>query len=79
MAKRKLEGTVYLDPQNKQGSLEKLQRLAQARRESETALCPDVRDLINNMVIHTYSLCKQKGAREDEIIAAVSSPKEARY
>jgi hypothetical protein len=78
MAKRKLEGTIYLDPQNKIGSLGELLRMVRTRQEVYLTAHPQIRDVLNNMVVRAYNNCVQKGAEEDEIKVAVSGLKEAR-
>lgn len=78
MAKRKLEGTVYLDPKNKIHSLGELRRLVRIRQDIYLTTDPEAVDVLNNMVIRAYNNCRQRDAGEDEIRVAVSGLKEAK-
>ena len=78
MVKRKLEGTVYLDPKNKIHFLGELRKLVRIRQEVYLISHPEAVDVLNNMVIRAYNNCRQRGAGEDEICVAVSGLKEAK-
>lgn len=78
MAKRKLEGTVYLFPA-KVESLGRLRKLLQMRHEHYSTSHPRQIDALNNIIVDAYRNCKERGLTEKDVQINISGLKEARF